>query len=117
MSLRESGKRDAANIVGEVAAAPPGRATNLKKAGKREESETNAPKAMSADAALARYWQTKMWTEKKVVSKFYSMEDISNFGLLGFAAEFAWCENSKKLKKVASIQYNVKFCKRKNKIK
>ncbi|EYC06242.1 hypothetical protein Y032_0077g1101 [Ancylostoma ceylanicum] len=37
-----------------------------------------------------------MWTEKKV---FDPMENISDFGLLAFAAEFAWCENSRNLEK------------------
>ena len=38
-----------------------------------------------------------MWTEEKEV--FDSMENISYIGLLAFAAEFAWCENSKNLEK------------------
>ncbi|EYC06774.1 hypothetical protein Y032_0074g887 [Ancylostoma ceylanicum] len=44
-------------------------------------------------------WQTKLWTEEKEVSTFDSIENISDFELLGFAAEFAWGENSKKLEK------------------
>ncbi|EYC17254.1 hypothetical protein Y032_0031g2356 [Ancylostoma ceylanicum] len=42
-------------------------------------------------------WRTKMWTEEKEL--FDSVENISDFGLLAFAAEFAWCENSKNLEK------------------
>ncbi|EYB87377.1 hypothetical protein Y032_0264g625 [Ancylostoma ceylanicum] len=42
-------------------------------------------------------WQTKMWTEEEEL--FDSIENISDFGLLRFAAEFAWCENSKNLEK------------------
>ncbi|EYB89997.1 hypothetical protein Y032_0224g2698 [Ancylostoma ceylanicum] len=41
-------------------------------------------------------WQTKMWTEEKEVSKFESKENTSDLEPLGLAAEFAWCENSKK---------------------
>ncbi|EYC32893.1 hypothetical protein Y032_0002g1151 [Ancylostoma ceylanicum] len=37
----------------------------------------------------------EMWTEEKEVSTFDPIENISDFGLLGFA----WCENSKNLKK------------------
>ncbi|EYC08830.1 hypothetical protein Y032_0064g3554 [Ancylostoma ceylanicum] len=53
-------------------------------------------------------WQTKMWTEEKEM--FDSMENVSVFGLLAFAAEFAWCENSKnsekKLAKRAPLKVN-----------
>ncbi|EYC18756.1 hypothetical protein Y032_0026g1349 [Ancylostoma ceylanicum] len=44
-------------------------------------------------------WQTKTWTEEKEVSAFDSIGNTSDFGLLGFAADFAWCTNSEKLKK------------------
>ncbi|KAL6726853.1 hypothetical protein Aduo_008782 [Ancylostoma duodenale] len=46
MSLPESGKRDAANIVEKIAADPPERATKLKKAGEWKERETSAPKTI-----------------------------------------------------------------------
>ncbi|EYC04017.1 hypothetical protein Y032_0090g2367 [Ancylostoma ceylanicum] len=46
-----------------------------------------------------------MWTEEKEV--FDSMGNISDFGLLGFAAEFAWCENSKKLEKKGDVNVHV----------
>ncbi|EYC40914.1 hypothetical protein Y032_0590g390 [Ancylostoma ceylanicum] len=52
MSLRESGRRDAASIVGQVATASPEHATKFKKAKKREE-EASSPKMMTSDAALA----------------------------------------------------------------
>ncbi|EYC39080.1 hypothetical protein Y032_0677g1439 [Ancylostoma ceylanicum] len=42
-------------------------------------------------------WQAK--TEEKDVSTFDSIENTSDFGLLGFAADFAWCKNLEKLKK------------------
>ncbi|EYC36176.1 hypothetical protein Y032_0926g3069 [Ancylostoma ceylanicum] len=41
-----------------------------------------------------------MWAEEKVLI-FDLIGSISNNGQLGFAAEFAWCENSKKLDKEA----------------
>ncbi|KAL6734359.1 hypothetical protein Aduo_004908 [Ancylostoma duodenale] len=52
MSLRESGRKDAASVVGEAATASPERATKLKKA-RRREKEASLSKTMTADAAPA----------------------------------------------------------------
>ncbi|EYB83635.1 hypothetical protein Y032_0332g2774 [Ancylostoma ceylanicum] len=43
-----------------------------------------------------------MWAEEKEMSTFDLIENISDFGQLGLAAEFAWCENLKKLEKKVS---------------
>lgn len=53
VAVWKSGRRHAANIVGEVTTASPKRATNLEKVTKREEMGTSAPKTMTADAALS----------------------------------------------------------------